>query len=141
MRTLACFAAILIASPVTAQTMKPLRDAVDQAAAPYPFSRCAGLYQSLMEWTGEERMGKETWDTMDQSRLLLIGLSATIAQEKAGGTFEQHAELAARDVRNIADLYLGRMEKNYATSGQAFGEDPLIQSDMPFCREIVEAIQ
>ena len=46
-----------------------------------------------------------------------------------------------RDVRNIADLYLARMEANYASSGQAFGEDDVIQSDMTLCKSITETLQ
>ena len=62
------------------------------AAAPYPFSRCAGLYQATMEWAGQKRLGEEAWDSMDTARTGLIMLSVVTAQEESGGTFEGHAD-------------------------------------------------
>jgi hypothetical protein len=95
----------------------------------------------MMEWIGIDRMGDEAWETMDTARLNTIMLSALIAQNTNGGTFEHQAELTARDVRNIADLYLARMEANYATGGQAFGEDDVIQSDLTLCKSLTETLK
>lgn len=63
---------------------------------------------------------------MDTDRENLIMFSAWIDQDASGGTIEHQVELAVRDVRNIADLYLARMEANYAAGGQAFDEDDVI---------------
>ncbi len=94
-----------------------------------------------MEWIGIDRMGDETWETMDTARESLIMFSALIAQDASGGTTELRVELAVRDVRNIADLYLARMEANYASGGQAFGEDDVIQGDLTLCNSIAETLQ
>jgi hypothetical protein len=33
------------------------------------------------------------------------------------------------------------MEANYATGGQAFGEDDVIQSDLALCKSLTETLQ
>jgi hypothetical protein len=124
-----------------ADEMRPLAEVAVNAAAPYAPARCAGLYQAMMEWIGIDRMGDETWETIDTARVNTIMLSALIAQNTNGGTLEHQADLTARDVRNIADLYLARMEANYATGGQAFGENDVIQSDLTLCKSLTETLQ
>jgi len=39
---------------------------------------------------------------------------------------------------NIASFYQSRMERNYAATGQGFGEDSLIDGDLDLCRLIIE---
>lgn len=119
--------------------MRPLSDAVEEAATPYAFTRCAALNLSLMEWTGSERMGEATWGAMEQNfQVLAIG-AAMLAQSEAGGSLDAHASNTTRQIRRIADLYLDRFDSNYALSGQAFAEDLVVNSDLSFCRELVEA--
>lgn len=132
---------VALAAPATSQGMRPLAEVAVNAAAPYAPARCAGLYQAMMEWIGIDRMGDESWATMDTARESLIMFSAWIAQDASGGTIERQVELAVRDVRNIADLYLARMEANYASGGQAFGEDDVIQGDLTLCKSITETLQ
>lgn len=69
-----------------------------------------------------------------------MNVAAWIAQDASGGTIEHQVELTVRDVRSIPDLYLARMEANYASGGQAFGEDDVIQGDLTFCRSITETL-
>jgi hypothetical protein len=143
MRNFLCSTMIFWAAPYVAcaDEMRPLAEVAVNAAAPYAPARCAGLYQAMMEWIGIDRMGDETWETIDTARVNTIMLSALTAQNTNGGTLEHQAELTARDVRNIADLYLARMEANYATGGQAFGEDDVIQSDLTLCKSLTETLQ
>lgn len=135
------YAALLLASPTYAQEMRPLADIAREVAEPYPPARCAGLYLGLMEWAGRDRMGEDVWAAMDASRETMILVSALIAQNIAGGAIEPHVENTVRDVRNVANLYLSRMEQNYAVGGQALGNDTLIMDDMTFCKSLVEAMQ
>jgi len=123
-----------------ADEMRPLAEVGVNAAATYPSARCAGLYQAMMEWIGFDRMGEETWKTTDANRKNLILFSAAVAQDASGGTIEGSIEITLRDVRNIADLYLAKMEANYATIGQAFGEDAVISSDLTLCKTITETL-
>jgi hypothetical protein len=133
--------AALSASPVTAQELRPLNDLLDDAASAYAPTRCAGLYHAMMEWAGAERLGEATWNLTDAHRLNFIHLAALVSQSQSGGTFQAQAENVARDVRNIADVYLERFESNYALQGQAFGADPLIQSDFELCGNFAGSLQ
>ena len=143
MRNLLYSTTILWAVPyiVCAGEMRPLAEVVANAAAPYAPARCAGLYQAMMEGIGFDRMGDDNWKTMDNNRESLIMFSAWIAQNASGGTIVHQTEITVRDVRNVADLYLARMEANYASGGQALGEDNVIQNDLIYCKSITETLQ
>jgi hypothetical protein len=116
-----------------AQEMRPLMELMPDAGVQYAPSRCAGMYQAIMEWSGEERLGADTWQQADTVRERFIMLSVQLGQSLTGGTVEQQTKNVIRDVRNIADLYLERMERNYAIRGQAFGDDALIADDIGLC--------
>lgn len=132
--------AALIASPSvsSAQEMRPLVDAMANAAEPYVPTRCGALYQAMMEWTGETRLGAEAWAAMDSARERFIYVAVALAQEDTGGTLEASAQTTVRDVRNIADLYIERLEANYASTGEAFAQDPMIRSDLQFCQMLAD---
>jgi hypothetical protein len=134
-------ASTFIASQAASQEMRPLGKLLQNAATLYPPTRCAGLYQAVMEWTGFERMGEDTWNQTDSHRENFIWVAVRTSQSLSGGTLEQQAEIVVRDVRNIADIYLERFERNYAAQGQAFGEDALILSDIDLCGTLVGALQ
>lgn len=131
---------VLIAFPSvsSAQEMRPLVDAMANAAEPYIPARCGAMYQAMMEWTGETRLGAEAWAAMGNARERFIYAAAVLAQERSGGTLDASASATIRDVRNIADLYIERLEANYALTGQAFAEDSLIRSDLQFCQMLAE---
>ena len=63
------------ASSVSADEFKTLDEAIlTGAEATYPLVRCAGLYFSVLEWAGEDRLGKETSDTTKLTVANLIQL-------------------------------------------------------------------
>lgn len=136
--SLAAFSLILLPAMSAAQEMRPLNELLDTVAAPYPATRCAGWYQSLMEWGGKERLGEEAWGAMDAGRQSLMVLAAVQFNQTSGNTFEADLEFVLRDVRNIGDLYLARMERNYASQGEAFAQDEMITSDMLICQRLAE---
>lgn len=116
--------------------MRPLSEVAEQAAMSYTPSRCAGLYLSLMEWTGSERMGEGTWEAMDRGREDFLLYAVLLSQDEQGGAWQDHARTISRQVRNIADLYTDRLDANYAVSGQAFANDTVIVPDLTYCREL-----
>lgn len=140
LHSVACAAVALLLLPTssTAQEMRPLNEILDTAAAPYPATRCAGWYQALMEWGGKERLGDEGWAAVDNGRQSLMLLATGQFNQTSGNTFETDIEMVLRDVRNIADLYLARMERNYASHGKAFAQDDLIKGDMLICQTLAE---
>jgi hypothetical protein len=142
MRFFAIVGALFISgNPAMSQELRPLGDLIGDAAIPYAPTRCAGLYQALMEWSGFDRMGEETWSQTDGHRENFIWFAVLVSQSLGGGTLEQQAENVVRDVRNIADLYLDRMEGNYTVQGQAFGDDALIIGDIELCAALAQTLQ
>lgn len=137
------FAAIVISvtGSALAQELRPLDDLIEDAAPGYAPTRCAGLYQAVMEWAGAERLGEEMWNQTDTSREGMMLLAARINHSLSGGTLLEQTELVVRDVRNIADIYLGRFESNYAREGQGFGGDTVVMSDLSFCGELAGSIR
>ncbi|WP_421860729.1 hypothetical protein [Oceanicaulis sp.] len=133
--------AILVTSSALAQELRPLDDLVEDAAPGYAPTRCAGLYQAVMEWAGSERLGEEMWNQTDTSRETLMLFAVRINQSQSGGTVLEQTELVVRDVRNIADIYLERFESNYARDGQAFGSDAVVASDLSSCSELASSIR
>ena len=140
MKYIRCAVVALMLAPAIgkAQDMRPLDELLDSAAAPYPATRCAGWYQALMEWGGKERLGDEAWAAMDTGRQSLMLFATGQFNQTSGNTFETDIEMVLRDVRNVADLYLTRLERNYASSGEAFGQDEMIKSDMLICQRLAE---
>lgn len=122
------------AHSVEAQQFQPLDNIQEQVAPAYIPTRCGGLYQAFMEWGGEARLGSDLWRQSDEIRGNFILVAVLMAQEDQGRSTEDVANSVVRDVRNIADIYLERFERNYAVTGQAMAEDTLIVSDLQYCR-------
>ena len=127
---------VLFSSPAFADGFRSLKE-LQNVATNYPLVRCGALYQAIMERSGKERMGAETWAASDQSRsnLLLLGaliLSSEITEAK----MDEIGTIVKNDARNIADIYVERMNGNFANSGQAFGADALMVSDLEQCKAL-----
>jgi hypothetical protein len=120
-----------------AQELTPLTGIIGQSEETYPLLRCAALYQSFVEWAGPKVLGQGQVDKYQAATAALLNAAISIRMENSGDTFAGASEGAALDVSNIADLYILRMRANYAASGQAFGSDPLIRSDMSVCNLII----
>ena len=126
--------ALILAQGDPAQQMQPLPDIVEHVARPYPYERCAVLYQSMMEWAGIDRLGAETWERAESARRSQILHASILSHEVSGGTLEEQVSNVLRRVRHIADLYLTRFESNYAVGGQAFADDRVVTGDLEFCQ-------
>lgn len=116
------------------QDMLPLEELIDEAAPSYTPTRCAALYQAIMEWGGEQQLGTDLWQRTESDREYMALMAVFLLQDRAGGSLEDSSIVVARDIRNIADIYLERMENNYASSGQAFNTDPVMSGDISVCR-------
>ncbi|WP_456388652.1 hypothetical protein [Profundibacter sp.] len=137
----AFFTVFLLITPISvlAQNLKPLEELIVQGSEEtYPLVRCSGLYLSGLEWAGETRMGQEH----SQNVKMTVVQIAKLATEMRSGTLGAGAEDSVyRDIRLISDLYLKRYETNYASTGQAFGNDPLWASDTAVCKLLFESTQ
>ncbi len=110
----------------------------EQIEPSYMLVRCASLFASMLMYIGEERMGSERYLTTKQNGDRLMKLATAVRIKKSG---PGASDGVLRDVSNVADIYLERMNKNYAANGKAFGEDPLILSDLKTCKVVSESFQ
>jgi hypothetical protein len=125
MRTSAAFLATLVlplsAAFASAEELKSLDEAIlSGSEETYPLVRCAGLYLSVLEWAGEDRLGKETSDNSKVTVANLLNLATEMRQPALGSAAEASV---MRDIRAISDIYLERYQTNYASYGEAFGQD------------------
>jgi hypothetical protein len=134
-KVFATIALLLTSRAVLAQELKPLKEAIaDGAEETYALVRCAGLYLSVLEWAGEDRLGKETADKSKVTVANLIELATSMREPALQGEAEKSV---FRDVRAISDEYLDRYKKNYALVGEAFGQDPMWNSDNDVCIQLL----
>lgn len=122
---------LLLPTPALSQSLKPLRDAIrDGSEETYPVVRCAALYLSVLEWAGEDRLGPETSQRTKLTVANLLKLATTMPEPSAGSEAEASV---LRDIRAISDIYLDRYRTNYASVGEAFGQDELWSADSDVC--------
>lgn len=123
------------------QDMLALEELLDEAAPSYTPTRCAALYQAIMEWGGEQQLGGELWQRTESDRQYMALMAVIMLQDRIGGSLNDTSMVVARDIRNIADIYLERMENNYAMSGQALSTDPVMRGDISVCRLFANMMQ
>lgn len=120
--------------PAHSQEMIPLEKALVDSSPGYFPTRCAALFNALLAWIGEERMGEEKWISMNSAVTFLMEVAEAVIQENMKASPEAARNIVVRDTANIRDLYIERMKRNYAAQGQAFGRDSLFLSDLQLCK-------
>ena len=131
LRTISVIIAFCMPENAIAEEMVPLRKLISLGAEnSYPLVRCGGLYLSGLTWAGEDQFGLEATESITETIAYIIGFATDLRTPALGS--EAHQSVW-RDVRNISDAYLKRYERNYATSGQAWGGDELWDSDTKTC--------
>ena len=113
----------------------------DNIEVTYPLVRCAAFNQASLEWAGSNRLGSYTVEIADQAIKTLVSVAVLIRMERSDGTVDAETQIALRDTRNIADLYLERFEATYARVGQAWEGDPVWVSDLETCAALVATLQ
>lgn len=124
--------------PAMAAEMQPLEAwAAAPAAAQQPTYapvRCAGLYLGLVAYGGKS-LNKQTIDGIVRSSTILT-VSAMKMRAGKDGNPKDHADAVLREADGESKLYAARMQQNFESSGQAFQNNPVIVSDLKFCREL-----
>ena len=133
---------VLFSTQLGAQEFKSLESVLENNPAPtYPFVRCGGMYQAMLERIGYERMGEEAWSQNDEARSALLIFGGLMLSDQLPNTSQREiGEITANDARRIADIYEQRMNNNFALTGEAFFSDSLIKSDLSFCKRLSEEI-
>ena len=133
---------LMFSTQVGAQEFKSLESVMENSpAATYPFVRCGGMYQAMMERIGYERMGGEAWSQNDEARSALLVFGGLMLSDQLPNTSQQEiGKITANDARRIADIYEQRMNSNFALTGEAFFSDNLIKSDLNICKRLSEEV-
>jgi hypothetical protein len=138
---------ILIASCgglVQAQEMLSLQEwarrPVDQQEVSYAFVRCAGHYEGTTNYIGTAKLGPSVAKQQSDNAVALSLAALKIRSKTRGGKPDDYVEQVLGERRRIASVYEERMKINYASSGQAITDDPLMKGDLMFCKEVTEAI-
>ena len=133
---------LMLNSQAFAQEFKSLKSIVaNDPTTTYPLVRCGAMYQAIMERIGYERLGEETWALNDEIRTSLLLFSSLLLKKELPTTsIEEISEITANDARRIADIYIQRMNNNYAMTGEAYGSDELIISDLTSCKQLAEEV-
>ena len=137
---------VLLASCGLAQAQEMLslqewaRRPADRQEASYSFIRCAGLYEGTTNYIGTEKLGPAVAKQQSDA-VVVLSLAALKMRSKArGGKPDDYVEQVLDDRRRIAKVYHERMTKNYAATGQAIYDDPLMKGDLMFCKDLTEGI-
>lgn len=112
----------------------------DQLEASYPFVRCAAYYKSMVEYIGAANLSSQVVADSQKASTLNAFAAVKIRASKRGGTANDYVDQVMEDVNRIASAYQVRMRRNYAMSGQAFGDDPLITGDARVCKALTETL-
>ncbi len=141
-KTTAIVLAILsVGKPVLAQELDSLANTIETGVEKsYPFVRCAALYYSISLYAGETRLGNELYSSYVDSVEKFMR-SAALVRAQDGVDAEVSSRQVLQETNTITDIYLARYRNNYAVGGQAFGADPLFQSDITFCNVISERLK
>ncbi|MEO1724151.1 MAG: hypothetical protein AAFR84_17330 [Pseudomonadota bacterium] len=133
---LLCFST-LMAPSVSASELQPITGAaVDGASETYPLERCAALHFSMLSYFGESTFDAEHVARVKGFVSSLIAMSVVARKTKTGASMGLVQEAVHSDVFAISQLYEARFKENYASTGQAFGSDPLIKADLSLCEGI-----
>jgi hypothetical protein len=135
---------IVLTFEAAAQDLLPLEQLLkrpkDQIEASYPFVRCAAYYKSTVEYIGPQNLSKEVVENSHMAISLNAFAAARIRSSTRGGTANDYVDQVVGDVNQIVSAYHARMRRNYAASGQAFGDDALITGDANICKSLTETL-
>lgn len=129
-----------IAVSAHAQEIRTLRSIISGPngtyGSNYPQVRCAAIYSALYNRVGTQKLAESAADYE-----VAIGALLTIAVLVRSKTTEISVAIdnTRKEMETIVKIYQGRMDRNYAVSGQAFFDDKLIRHDLSLCKQITES--
>ncbi|WP_420392758.1 hypothetical protein [Acuticoccus sp.] len=137
----AALAGIVVCPAYAQQELEPLQRYLqrppEQLNASYAFERCAGLHLGVLDYGGAF-LPLQLQQNSQQLVVLLTRVATTLRVHGAAADLDAMTKYVVDDVDRIAKLYHSRMKNNYAASGEAWGSDPTIQSDLIACNVVIE---
>lgn len=143
-RALSAALALSIACATAADARPVLRASTGSQAEPSPdgsapFIRCAGLYTAFLQQA--RTLAPSVVPAIEGSIKALTIEAAEARAESKGGARDQYRAVIENETRAAGTAYAGRLEKNYESSGDPFKGDPMIQSDMKFCKTLTDRLE
>lgn len=138
----------LVATTALAETqLEPLEDILnrpkDQIEVGYPFIRCASLFNGMIGYGGAnfgDEMLASLKSNYTNTSVVAVLVRINHAKEKGLPTIEvnKRSDRANLEISRLTDVYINRLERNFASSGQAWGSDPLISGDLEICKAVAQ---
>lgn len=144
-RAVLAIVVLLLTMPAAAAAAPPvLRASTGSQAEPSPdgsgpFIRCAGLYTAFLRHA--RTLAPSVVPAIEGSIKALTIEAAEARAEAKGGGRDQYRAATENEIRAAGTAYAGRLEKNYESSGDPFKGDPMIQSDMKFCKTLTDRLE
>lgn len=108
----------------------------DRKEEAYPFIRCVGLFRGIFRYGGASFSEEEAYRTQTASAAMTLVAFGYRTNKHPSISGEDVASQIGFEIENIELAYSNRMEQNFARTGEAWGADETIQSDLRICGEI-----
>lgn len=140
----------IVGSAVTAQIAseldhgwQPLLGLVEESESTYPLKRCAGLYQSLLDYIGSENMSDKAFDDTDTSLKALITAASVYDRKKGSeGSAADLMKLSMSQARDFAERYVAMYKIQQEQTGHPFKHSEFIMTDFQVCHALAnEALE
>ena len=107
----------------------------------YHSARCMGLFGSMIEWIGKEKMGSELYNSSISQLEILAqsGLVFAVSEQNISNIKDADKMLTA-DFKAITEMYVSRYRTNYANDGFAWQEDEIVKNDLVYCKSFTQTI-
>jgi hypothetical protein len=104
-------------------------------------SRCGSLYTVVSQILARDTNDTEVSESLSElgNNLLLMSMMTNGALLTHRGKEPESNDLQQRSIRQLevfTEIYVKRMTKNQAASGEMWSQDLVIKSDMDFCKQL-----
>lgn len=108
----------------------------DRKEEAYPFIRCVGLFRGVFRYGGSNFSEEEVSQT--KATNAAMALVAYRYRTNKNPTISENDVVSqiGFEIENIEREYSNRMDRNFTLTGEAWGSDETISSDLEICGEI-----
>jgi hypothetical protein len=122
-----------------AQEFAPLQDYLalpaDRQVTHYPLIRCAGLHRGLLDYVGAS-MPSATQRQAQDVVTFMVRVAVFIRMGETVGDVDGVVASVVNAVDRIVAFYRTRVQANSDRTGEAWGSDRLVRSDLSLCQTI-----
>ena len=104
----------------------------------YPFVRCADLFRGIFRYGGATFSDELAASTQAGNEVMMLVAFAHRLSKSPDQPPEKLIEQIGKEIEEIEILYADPMQSNYVRTGEAWGSDPTISSDLDICGEVAQ---